>query len=125
MTSSDSSVPAADTAAYCAKIAQIGTEVGKLQTDIPSALTSGDTAAAKKTLGEASDYFKTLQDGAPEELKSSLTTLATALSQAQDAFTSATPDQSKLAALLTSAGPAIQTFTQWGATNCAAGSPSS
>ena len=109
--------PAADVAAYCAKVAQLGTEMSKLQSGLGS-LSTGDTATAKQTLQEASGFFTQLQQGAPVELQSSLTTLASALQQAEQAFTSSTPDTSKLGDLLTSVAPAIETFTQWSATNC-------
>lgn len=105
-------------AAYCAKVAQLGTEVGKLQSGLGS-LSSGDTSSARQTLQQAAGFFTQLQDGAPAELQSPLSTLASALQQAQQAFSSQTPDTSKLASLLTSVAPAIGAFTQWSATHCA------
>jgi hypothetical protein len=106
-------------AAYCAKVAQVGQQVSKLQSGL-SALGSGDTATAKQTLLAAAAYFATLKDGAPAELQSALTTLSTDLQQAEAQFNNGKPDPAKLAALLTGAAPAISTFTQWAAANCSA-----
>jgi hypothetical protein len=115
-----SSSPAtAGNAAYCAKVAQVGTEVAGLQSGLAS-LGTGDTAAAKAALLKAAAYFKTLQDGAPAELQSPLSNLSTSLTQAEAQFNSGKPDSAKLAALLTGAAPSIAAFTQWAATNCAA-----
>ena len=101
---------------YCAKVADWSQKFTSLQSDVAS----GDPDKLKTAFAGAVAYFNGLKDGAPAELTDAVNTISSALSEAATQFSGDTPDISALGSLQTRRPPAITTFTQWVATNCAA-----